>query len=109
MNAQPGGITKTGGATKWEGQVINGVFPLRRLLGGSPDSAVFLTEYTAQNLSDAAIKLVPADALRMDALLVQWGQAATVSHPHLTRVFEVGRCQVGGRAFAFVVMEYAEQ
>jgi serine/threonine protein kinase len=95
--------------TQWESQVVNGVYPLRRFLGGSNHSAVFLTEYTAGTLADAAIKFVPADALQTQAQLVQWGTAATLSHPHLVRLFDVGRCRFGGRDFLFVVMEYAEQ
>jgi serine/threonine protein kinase len=95
--------------TQWESQVVNGVYPLRRFLGGSDHSAVFLTEYKAGTLADAAIKFVPADTSQTHAQLVQWGTAATLSHPHLVRLFDVGRCRFGGRDFLFVVMEYAEQ
>jgi serine/threonine protein kinase len=109
MSVEPRRVAKTEVWTDWESRVINGVFPLRRFLGGSDHSAVFLTEYKAENLPDAAIKFVPADTLHAEAQLVQWGAAATLSHPHLVRLFDVGRCQFGGRAFLFVVMEYAEQ
>jgi TonB family protein len=95
--------------TKWENQIINGVFPLRRFLGRSNHSVVFLTEVKAQNLPDAAIKLVPADAVLMEAQLSHWRTAATLSHPHLIRLLDAGRCQLGGQQFLFVVMEYAEQ
>lgn len=93
----------------WERLVIKGVYPLRRFLGGSDHSAVFLTEYKAEGLANAAIKFLPADPSQVEAQLVQWGTAATLSHPHLIRLFDVGRCQIGGRAFLFVVMEYADQ
>lgn len=109
MNAQARRVTNTEAWTAWENQVINGVFPLRRFLGGSSHSAVFLTEHKAKNLTDVAIKFVPADTPRAEAQLVQWGAAATVTHPHLVRLFDMGRCQLGGRPFLFVVMEYAEQ
>jgi TonB family protein len=95
--------------TKWEGQVINGVFPLRRCLGASDHSAVFLTEYKAQNLPNAALKLVPAIPALAQAQLSHWATAATIAHPHLIRLLEAGRCQLGGLQFLFVVMEYAEQ
>jgi TonB family protein len=95
--------------TKWEGQAINGVFPLRRLLNASDHGAVFLTEYKAQNLLNAALKLVPAIPTRAQAQLLQWTKAATLSHPHLIRLLEAGRCQLGDLPFLFVVMEYAEQ
>jgi serine/threonine protein kinase len=109
MSAEPRRVTKAEIWTEWESQVVNGIYPLRRFLGGSDHSAVFLTEYKAENLADVAIKFVPADMLQTEAQLVQWGAAATLSHPHLIRLFDVGRCQLGGRGFLFVVMEYAEQ
>jgi TonB family protein len=95
--------------TEWEGQVINGVFPLRRFLSASDHSAVFLTEYKAQNLPNAALKLVPAIPALAQAQLSHWTTAATLAHPHLIRLLEAGRCQLGGLQFLFVVMEYAEQ
>jgi TonB family protein len=95
--------------TKWEGQVINGVFPLRRFLNASDHSGVFLTEYKAQNLANAAIKLVQANPTQAHAHLSHWTRAAALSHPHLIRLLEMGRCQLGGLPFLFVVMEYAEQ
>jgi TonB family protein len=95
--------------TKWEGQVINGVFPLRRFLSASDHSAVFLTEHKAQNLPNAALKLVPAIPALAQAQLSYWTTASTLVHPHLIRLLEAGRCQLGGLQFLFVVMEYAEQ
>jgi TonB family protein len=95
--------------TKWEGQVISGVFPLRRLLSASDHSAVFLTEYKAQNLPNAALKFVPAVPTLVQAQLSRWTMAATLSHPHLIRLLKAGRCQLGDLQFLFVVMEYAEQ
>jgi serine/threonine protein kinase len=108
MNAQSR-LVQTDAWTQWESQVVNGVYPLRRFLGGSNHSAVFLTEYKAERIANAAIKFVPADTLQAQAQLVQWGTAVTLSHPHLVRLFDVGRCRFGGREFLFVVMEYADQ
>ena len=109
MSAEARRVAKTEVWVGWESQVVNGVYPLRRFLGGSNHSAVFLSEYTAENLPSAAIKLVPADTMDTEAQLVQWGAAATLSHPHLLRLLDVGRCQLSGRGYLFVVMEYAEQ
>jgi TonB family protein len=94
---------------KWEGEVVNGAFPLRRFLGGSDHSGVFLTEHQAQNLPNAAIKIVPADPARAETQLSRWRMAASLSHPHLIRLLDAGRCQLGDEPFVFVVMEYAEQ
>jgi TonB family protein len=95
--------------TKWEDHVINGVFPLRRFLSASDHSAVFLTEYKAQNIHNAALKLMPAIPALAQAQLSYWKTATTLAHPHLIRLFEAGRCQLEGLQFLFVVMEYAEQ
>jgi TonB family protein len=95
--------------TKWEGLIIDRVFPLRRYLGKSGHSVVFLTQHDAHNLPDAAIKLIPADPGMEEAQLSRWRIAAALSHPHLIRIFDSGRCRLGGHPFLFVVMEYAEQ
>jgi TonB family protein len=94
---------------KWQDQVINGVFPLRRLLGYSDHSGVFLTEFTVRDLPDAALKLVPDDGPEADTRLALWKEAAALSHPHLIQLLEAGRCELEGLPFIFVVMDYAEQ
>src|SRR5258708_308380 len=99
MSAEARRITNAEVWTEWEGQGVHGVYPLRRFLGRSSHSAVFLPESSADNLPNVAIKFVPADPLQTEAQLVQWGTAATLSHPHLLRIFDVGRCQLGGRGF----------
>jgi TonB family protein len=93
--------------TKWESQIVNGAFPLLQFLGKSNHSVVFLTE--VECAASAAIKLVPADPLHTETQLAKWRAAATLSHPHLIRLFDVGSCQLGGYPFLFFVMEYAEQ
>jgi TonB family protein len=94
---------------KWEGHVVNGALPLHRFLGGSDHSGVFLTEYPPSGAGNAAIKLVPADPALTEATLWRWRMAATLSHPHLVRVMDCGRCQLGETEFLFVIMEYADQ
>jgi serine/threonine protein kinase len=94
---------------KWQGQIINGVFPLRRLLGVSNHSGVFLTEYKTRGLPDAAIKLFPARVTEADSQLAQWRAIAALAHPRLMRLIAMGRCQLDGQQFLFVVMEYGEQ
>ncbi|HEY2463623.1 MAG TPA: protein kinase [Steroidobacteraceae bacterium] len=102
-------MTETEIWTKWESQVVNGIFPLRRFLGRSNHSVVFLTECRAHNLVNAAIKIIPADPAGAESQLSRWQRAATLSHPHLIRLVESGRCKLGGHPFLFVVTEYAEQ
>jgi len=108
MSAQESSETVTEVWRHWEGAVVNGAYPLRRILHGSDHSAVFLTEYTAQESFAAAIKIIPAERVTL-AQLAHWRMAATLAHPHLVRLLDAGLYQLGARQFLFVVMEYAEQ
>ncbi len=92
---------------QWEGQVVNGEFYLRQYLGGCEHSAVFLTERGERGLQKAAIKLIPADPRNAELQLSRWRLAAKLSHPHLIRLFQMGRCQLGNTVLLYVVMEYA--
>ena len=93
---------------QWEGQIVNGTFPLRQYLGGSEHSAVFLTERRGREPQRAAIKLVPADPATAGVQLSRWEATAKLSHPHLLRLFETGSCQLDKLVLLYVVMEYAE-
>jgi Protein kinase domain len=92
----------------WQSAIINGVYPLHRLVSGSEHSAVFLTERKGQAVPNAALKIIPIDRVTL-AQLSHWRSAAGLSHPHLIQLFDAGLCQLAGRPFLFVVMEYAEQ
>ena len=96
-------------ARQWEGQIVEGLFPLRKYLGGSDHSAVFLTEYAEGGAEKAAIKLVPADRATADLLLTNWRLAAQLTHPNLLQIFRTGRCRIDGSDLLFLVMEYAEE
>lgn len=109
MSAQPRRITNSEVWTRWEGHVVKGVFPLRRFLGSSDQSAVFLSEYNAGKTTDVAIKIVPAVGSQAETRLAHWRTAAALTHPNLIRLFDMGRCQLGGREFLFIVMEHGEQ
>jgi TonB family protein len=95
--------------TQWEGHVINGEFHLQKYLGGSEQSAVFLTEDRGQKPQPAAIKLIAADRANADLQLSRWGLAQRLSHPQLIRLLRKGRCRLGTRQWIFAVMEYAEE
>lgn len=93
----------------WEGRTVNERFPLRRFLGSSNHSSVFLTESSVEGFLNAAIKLVPVEPERRQQQLWQWKTAATFSHPHLMRLLDSGQCQLDGQTLLYVVMEYAEE
>jgi TonB family protein len=95
--------------TKWQGYVINGVFPLGRYLGCSDHSGVFLTKSVTRPPSEVAIKLVPANRGLTESLLPRWKRAGGLAHPHLIRLLEWGGCQLDGLPYLYTVMEYADQ
>jgi eukaryotic-like serine/threonine-protein kinase len=99
----------TEASKQWEGQIVEGIFPLRQYLGGSDHSAVFLTEHGAGEPQKAAIKLFPADPATADSQISRWEFASQLSHPNLLRIFRAGRCQLGGDDLLYLVMEYAEE
>jgi TonB family protein len=91
----------------WAGKVVDKKFPLLRWLGASDHSVVFLTERSGGR--KAAIKLIPAQKVDEDAQLSRWASIGHLSHPHLMKLFECGRCQIDGTRFLYVVTEFAEE
>ena len=94
--------------TRWQGHVINGVFPLGRYLGCSDHSGVFLTKSAARP-AEVAIKLVATNRALAESQLPRWKRAGGLAHPHLLRLFEWGGCQLDGLPYLYTVMEYADQ
>jgi TonB family protein len=95
---------------QWVGQSVNGKFSLRRYLGGSEHSAVFLIDYDDREPQSAVIKLIPENAPDAERQLDSWRLAATVlSHPHLIQLFQAGRCKIGDVKLVYVVMECADE
>jgi TonB family protein len=95
--------------SQWEGHVVNGEFHLQKYLGGSEQSAVFLTEDRGQEPQPAAIKLIAANPGDAELQLLRWGLAQRLLHPHLIRILRKGRCRLDNREMLFAVMEYAEE
>jgi len=94
----------------WQGHVVEGTFPLRRYLGGSDHSGVFLTERrTGQTTPALALKLVDAVPGLAERQLTNWQTAAGLVHPNLLTLVESGRCQLEERPCLYAVMEYADQ
>ena len=107
MSVEPSEITSEVW-TRWQGHLINGVFPLGGYLGCSEHSGVFLTKSAAYS-ADVAIKLVPANRALAEALLPRWKRAGGLAHSHLLRLLEWGGCQLDGLPYLYAVMEYADQ
>ena len=92
-----------------EGQRIGEAFPLRQYLGGEGNQAVFLTEYGEPEPQKAAIKIVFGDPERTELQLHHWSLVANLSHPHLIRIFTIGRSHLRGEPLIYLVMECANE
>ena len=95
--------------TRWQGHVVNGVFPLGRYLGCSDHSGVFLTKSGARRHAEVAVKLVPASRALAELQLPRWKRAGGLAQPHLLPLLEWGGCQLDGLPHLYVIMEYADQ
>ena len=93
---------------QYEGQVINNTFPLQKYLGGSSESAVFLTHLAGPQSSAAALKLVP-EGTSADFQLSLWRRASKLTHPNLLQLYQGGRCRLADMDLLYIVMEYAEE
>jgi TonB family protein len=92
-----------------QGEVVDGKYHLRQYLGGSDRGAVFLTEYGTLRPQKAAIKLVRVRPGNAELQLSRWRLAANLAHPHLVRIFDMGRCELENSAMLYVVMELADE
>ena len=90
-------------------QTIDGKFPLLQRLGGSAQSQVYLTELPEQTSQKAVIKLIAADGQNAEELISRLKAVTQFSHPHLLRIFHVGRCEINSSPHIYVVMEYADE
>jgi TonB family protein len=89
------------------GRIVNGRFPLLQYLGGSEQSAVYLTEIEGTR---AAIKLIPADAPHAQAQVASWKLAGQLSHPNLVRILETGLWHADDQQdIQFAILEYCEE
>ena len=93
----------------WEGQVVDGKFPLRHLLGGTEHSAVFVTEMPGRKAQKVAIKLIEIQATDANRHVSQLRAASKLSHPHVIPIVEAGRCLMDGAPYVYAVMEFAEE
>lgn len=93
---------------EWVGRVIDERFTLLQWLGGSGQCGVFLTQLPGAPSQKAALKLIPDQADSEDRI-AGFAAAAKLSHPHLMRLFDAGRCKIDGATFVYVVTEFADE
>ena len=90
---------------EWEGRAVGG-FPLLKFVGSSEASAVFRTE---RNGAPAAIKLLPLTGEAAAAQLARWEKASSLSHPHLSPLYEHATAKTEDGTLIYLVTEYADE
>jgi hypothetical protein len=91
-----------------EGQVIDGVYPLRRLVRSEGRSAWFETETSEPRPNPATISLTEAltDA---DEVTARLQAAQHLNHPNLVTITKVGQVRVDNTLLVYALMEPIEQ
>lgn len=91
-----------------EGETIDGVYPLRRLVRSEGRSAWFETELGGQQNAPATISLTEAltDA---DEVMERLQAAQSLQHPNLVQILKVGQVKVDNTEVVYAVMESIDQ
>lgn len=89
---------------EFEGQLLDGKYPLERYVGGDDESAVYLLGFVS-----TAARIRRAAAADADALVARWNRVKLIRHPHLLDIDAAGVSSLGGEPVAYMVGEHAEQ
>jgi len=90
----------------WEGDLVDGEFPLEQFLGAGEKSGVFRTRLPS---GEGAIKLVPAGSGQAEQLVERWSLAGSLDHPHLIGFVRTGTWVKSGMPLVYLVTELAEE
>jgi eukaryotic-like serine/threonine-protein kinase len=91
-----------------EGQTIDGLYPLRRLVRSEGRSAWFETETGEPQRTPATISLTEA-LTDGDEVVARLEAAQSLSHPNLVSITKVGQVRVDNTLLVYAVMEHIEQ
>jgi serine/threonine protein kinase len=58
-----------------------------------------------QGMQEAIIQLIATDEVQANTDIAQWNFAKSLSHPHLAKVFDAGRCVMDDKSLVYVVGE----
>src|SRR3954469_16446447 len=90
-----------------EGVSLAGRHWLKQCLSSTPDDAWYLTRYDVN--TDAAVRVMPANAPRAQEQLAMWRRAIDFDHPHIVRMLDAGRTEAEGADLIYAVCEYPDE
>ena len=94
----------------WQGNIVEGKYPLLELIGTGPRGSVFRTQLSGPNgPKPAAIKLIPVEGKDLQAELSRLVLSRALSHPNLIKIFDAGQCEIRRQSAIYVVTEFAEE
>jgi serine/threonine-protein kinase len=93
----------------WVGRVVDGKFALLKWLGPSEAGGVFLAEVEDLPRKQADVELIPADADDAEAHIAAWALVAPLSHPHLIRLIDSGRCTIDTIFLIYAATEHPDE
>jgi TonB family protein len=88
----------------YEGQLLDGKYPLERHVSGDGACAVFLIGWPS-----AAVRVRRADAAQAASLVQRWNLVKLLRHSHLLEIDAAGVSVLAGEPVAYLVMERAEE
>jgi len=94
---------------QFDGQLLDGRFPLQKYLGGFQTGAIFHSRLDGQGQQRVAVKLVSAAASDAQWLSSSWSLAQTLNHPNLVRVYATAQASLGGLRVVYAVTDDADE
>jgi hypothetical protein len=95
--------------SQFEGQLLDGRFPLNKYKGSFRSGALFLSELDGGGQQRVAVKLVSAVASDAQLLASSWMIAHRLQHPNVVRVYATAVASLGGLRVVYAVADYAEE
>jgi TonB family protein len=88
----------------FEGQLLDGKYPLMRYVSGDASRALFLIGFAS-----SAVRIRRADAAVAAGWVERWNRVKLLNHPHLLEIDAAGASVIAGESVAYAVMEHGDE
>lgn len=88
------------------GDCINQAYTVESLLGAGAFAQVYLVKH--RFLGKQALKAIPVgEGTTPEVLLKEARLLVDLSHPHIVRAYDANVCEIGGKPFVFITMQWS--